>query len=382
MFYDSFNHTIGSGICVKEAATVMEDDSVKPSMYEDFTEGAMVAVAESETNYTKLMMGIGIAEAVAYSETGEAMVYTEGFISDVVDKVKSFFKKLWDKIKALFKRFVLMFDQYFKNDKDFLKKYKTRILKSSNKDMTYSGYPFQKATGLSGFNPTKFDAASLQTEIEKKLAAVTNKYDSDDNDAGNKDGNTMSEKREEIIDTIRGQLVGKTSVDSSDFHDEVFEYFHGSTSKETLEDSDPDMNLSNCIAVIEKAKDATKAAQKALDSIGKYIDQVVKNIEKAMKEKNAAYTDTTGTGGKVTLSKAEKEANNTKFVNIKISLYRDTASVLTQYYGAYLAALKDQNRQARAICANAIVKSGKINEESAGSEYFGGGSFLSGVVFK
>ena len=28
------------------------------------------------------------------------------------------------------------------------------------------------------------------------------------------------------------------------------------------------------------------------------------------------------------------------------------------------------------------VKSGKINEESAGSEYFGGGSFLSGVVFK
>ena len=381
MFYDSFNHTIGSGICVKEAATVMEDDSVKPSMYEDFTEGAMVAVAESETNYTKLMMGIGIAEAVAYSETGEPMVYTEGFISDVVDKVKSFFKKLWDKIKALFKRFVLMFDQYFKNDKDFLKKYKTRILKSSNKDMTYSGYPFQKADGLSGFSPTKFDAATLQTTIETKLTAVGNNYDSDDNSDGSRDGNTMSEKREEIIDTIRGQLVGKTSVDSSDFHDEVFEYFHGSTSKETLDDSDPDMNLSNCIAVIEKAKDAIKAAQKALDSIGKYIDQVVKNIEKAMKDKNAKYTDTKE-GNEVKKTKAEKEANNTKFVNIKISLYRDTASVLTQFYGAYLTALKDQNRQARAICANAIVKSGKINEESAGSEYFGGGSFLSGVVFK
>ena len=291
MFYDSFNHTIGSGICVKEAATVMEDDSVKPSMYEDFTEGAMVAVAESETNYTKLMMGIGIAEAVAYSETGEPMVYTEGFISDVVDKVKSFFKKLWDKIKALFKRFVLMFDQYFKNDKDFLKKYKTRILKSSNKDMTYSGYPFQKATGLSGFSPTKFDATTLKDEIEAKLTAVGNNYDSNDNADGSRDGNTMSEKREEIIDTIRGKLVGQTSVDSSDFHDEVFEYFHGSTSKETLDDSDPDMNLSNCIAVIEKAKDATKAAQKALDSIGKYIDQVVKNIEKAMKEKNLELRD-------------------------------------------------------------------------------------------
>ena len=100
-----------------------------------------------------------------------------------------------------------------------------------------------------------------------------------------------------------------------------------------------------------------------------------------MKDKNAKYTDTKE-GNEVKKTKAEKEANNTKFVNIKISLYRDTASVLTQYYGAYLAALKDQNRQARAICANAIVKSGKINEESAGSEYFGGGSFLSGVVFK
>ena len=380
MFYDSFNHTIGSDICVKEAATVMEDDSVKPSMYEDFTEGAMVAVAESETNYTHLMMGIGITEAVAYSETGEPMVYTEGFISDVVDKIKAFFKKLWDKIKALFKRFVLMFDQYFKNDKDFLKKYKSRILKSSTKDMTYNGYPFSKAKGVT--SGTYINSDSID-DIKNAIAAI----DKDIQDGIAKQGidpatnsagvDKFAEQREDMLDNFRATTIEKSgSVDASDFAEELFEYFHGNTTKESLSDSDPEINTSNCIMILEKNKEATKAIQKILDKIGKIFDDMIKEVEKGMKETNAKYTD--DNNGK----KIDKEANNTKFVNAKISLYRGISSIMTQYFGAALTASKDMNRQARAICAKAIVKSGKINEESAGSEYFGGGSFLSGVVFK
>lgn len=376
MFYDSFNHTTGSSIiAANEAATIMEDDSVKPSMYEDFTEGAMVAVAESETNYTRLMMGIGITEAVAYSETGEPMVYTESFIGDVVDKIKAFFKKLWDKIKALFKRFVLMFDQYFKSDKDFLKKYKSRILKSSTKDMTFSGYPFFKSKGVKAGSAvaSKIESADAVVKtIEDKIG----KYDlNTTEDALDK----LSEKREETVDQFRGSLVEQNSVDASDFHNELFEYFHGATSKETLSDSDAEMNLSNCIIVLEKSKDAIKSAQKIVDKIGKWIDDAVKTIEneaKSATEKNISDMS----GGDDEKSKAKTLQG--RIVNTHIALFRDCGGVLTQYAGAVLTALKDMNRQARAICAKAIVKSGKINEESAGSEYFGGGSFLSGVVFK
>lgn len=376
MFYDSFNHTTGSSIiAANEAATIMEDDSVKPSMYEDFTEGAMVAVAESETNYTRLMMGIGITEAVAYSETGEPMVYTESFIGDVVDKIKAFFKKLWDKIKALFKRFVLMFDQYFKSDKDFLKKYKSRILKSTNKDMTYSGYPFSKSKGVKA-------SSAVESKIENADAVVNTIKGK----IGNYDLNTtedaldkLSEKREEIVDQFRGSLVEQNSVDVSDFHDELFEYFHGATSKETLSDSDAEMNLGNCIIVLENSKDAIKSAQKVVDKIGKWIDDAVKIIEN--KAKSATEKNISNMSG----SDDEKSKAKTlqgKIVNTYIALFRDCGGVLTQYAGAVLTALKDMNHQARAICAKAIVKSGKINEESAGSEYFGGGSFLSSVVFK
>lgn len=376
MFYDSFKHTTGSSIiAANEAATVMEDDSVKPSMYEDFTEGAMVAVAESEANYTHLMMGIGITEAVAYSETGEPMVYTESFIGDVVDKIKAFFKKLWDKIKALFKRFVLMFDQYFKNDKDFLKKYKSRILKSSTKDMTFSGYPFYKSKGYKAGNAvdSKIESADAVVKtIEDKIG----KYDlNTTEDALDK----LSEKREETVDQFRGSLVEQNSVDASDFHNELFEYFHGATSKETLSDSDAEMNLSNCIIILEKSKDAIKSAQKVVDKIGKWIDDAVKTIEN--EAKSATEKNISGMSG----SDDEKSKAKTlqgRIVNTHIALFRDCGGVLTQYAGAVLTALKDMNRQARAICAKAIVKSGKINEESAGSEYFGGGSFLSSVVFK
>lgn len=376
MFYDSFNHTTGSSIiAANEAATIMEDDSVKPSMYEDFTEGAMVAVAESETNYTRLMMGIGITEAVAYSETGEPMVYTESFIGDVVDKIKAFFKKLWDKIKALFKRFVLMFDQYFKSDKDFLKKYKIRILKSSTKDMTFSGYPFSKSKGVKAGSAvgSKIESANAVVKtIEDKIG----KYNlNTTEDALDK----LSEKREETVDQFRGSLVEQNSVDASDFHDELFEYFHGATSKETLSDSDAEMNLSNCIIVLEKSTDAIKSAQKIVDKIGKWIDDAVKTIEneaKSATEKN--ISNMSGSDDE----KSKAKTLQGRIVNTHIALFRDCGGVLTQYAGAVLTALKDLNRQARAICAKAIVKSGKINEESAGSEYFGGGSFLSSVVFK
>ena len=375
MFYDSFKHTTGSSIiAANEAATVMEDDSVKPSMYEDFTEGAMVAVAESETNYTRLMMGIGITEAVAYSETGEPMVYTESFIGDVVDKIKAFFKKLWDKIKALFKRFVLMFDQYFKNDKDFLKKYKSRILKSSTKDMTFSGYPFYKSKGFKADN-----AASKIESADAVVSTIKGKIGNYDLNTAEDALDRLSEKREEIIDQFRGSLVEQNSVDASNFHDELFEYFHGATSKETLSDSDAEMNLSNCIIVLEKSKDAIKSAQKVVDKIGKWIDDAVKIIEN--EAKSAIETSISNMKG----SDDEKSKAKTlkgRIVNTYVANFRDCGGVLTQYAGAVLTALKDMNRQARAICAKAIVKSGKINEESTGSEYFGGGSFLSSVVFK
>ena len=377
MFYDSFKYTTDSSsiISANEAATIMEDDSVKPSMYEDFIEGAMAAIAESETNYTRLMMGIGITEAIAYSETGEPMVYTEGFISDVIDKIKAFFKKLWEKIKALFKRFILMFDQYFKSDKDFLKKYKSRILKSSTKDMTFSGYPFSKAIGFRNVTIiANFDTAEgvnrlIDNHISPEIL----------NARANAD--TLSERREDIVDRFRGSMLNKSNqtVDASDFHDELFEHFHGSTSKETLDDSDPELNLSNCISILENNKEAVKEAQKVVDKIGKWIDDAVKRIEQESKRDITAYKNN---ANNIDEDKTEYEAINTKLNNVYIGIYRDCGGVCTQFVGAVLTALKDMNRQARAICAKAIVKSGKINEESAGSEYFGGGSFLSGVVFK
>ena len=376
MFYDSFKHTTGSSIiAANEAATIMEDNSVKPSMYEDFTEGAMVAVAESETNYTRLMMGIGITEAVAYSETGESMVYTESFIGDVIDKIKAFFKKLWEKIKALFKRFILMFDQYFKSDKDFLKKYKSRILKSTNKDMTYSGYPFSKANG---FQNTTIIANFDNAEGVNRL--IDNHISPEILNA-RANADTLSERREDIVDRFRGSMLNKSNqtVDASDFHDELFEHFHGSTSKETLDDSDPELNLSNCISTLENNKEAVKEAQKVVDKIGKWIDDAVKRIEQESKRDITAYKNNANNSDE---DKREYEATNTKLNNVYIGIYRDCGGVCTQFVGAVLTALKDMNRQARAICAKAIVKSGKINEESAGSEYFGGGSFLSSVVFK
>ena len=131
------------GVYTNNSSLALEAGEIE-CKYEPGLEAALNMVAESESNYNKLMQAIGIHELNVLESTGAEMVYEAGDIKSLAESVKKFFLNIWEKIKGLFKKFFALFDGYIKSDKEFIRKYKKDLMKLTNtKDYKYKGYEFE-----------------------------------------------------------------------------------------------------------------------------------------------------------------------------------------------------------------------------------------------
>ena len=346
-----------NGAAVGEVETLdqlMANTSIKESVYDDYIEGALAAVAESVDNDNRLMMAIGIQESAYFAETGKEFVYTEGTLSSIWGKVKEIVMKIWNKVKELFKRFIAMFDRFFASDKSFVKKYKKRILMADTTDLEYEGYKFAKLGQIKIDPPS--DIPSVRTSVASDKAE------------------TRSENVTKQVNLFRGKLVGKTTeVEASEFASELKDLYYGD--KETL--SGADINLTTQLSYIEDYSKTKKLAEDAKKVSDKAYKETIKTLEDA--EKNIAD----GIGKEGTDSDAN-DAKRTALNNVSAAkdVFTQSSQAIATAVGVYLNALKDRNRQARAICVKAMVKGKKLNEESASFEYPAYGSnFLEQVKF-
>lgn len=365
-----------NGAAVGEVETLdqlMANTSIKESVYDDYLEGALAAVAESVDNDNRLMMAIGIQESAYFAETGKEFVYTEGVLSSVWNKVKEIVMKIWNKVKELFKRFIAMFDRFFASDKSFVKKYKKRILMADTTDLEYEGYKF---TALNGSvkaleNSDLIDDNAITKSINDDKGTISGAGDTDEK---------KSDKVEEMLDELRGELCGKGNgkVSASEFSTELKDYFYGD--KETL--SGADLNLTTQIGYIENYSDTKKKADKVKTNSDKNFNKIIKKIEQLSKETSDRIATKKDDGTEPT--EAENKTNRTEVSNLGHTkrYFTQASQIMATAIGAYLNALKDRNRQARAICVKAMTKGGSFKEESASFEYPAYGSnFLEQVKF-
>ena len=335
---------------------LMENKRIQPSFYDDFIEGAFAIVAESTENENRLMRAIGINEASYFAQTGEEYIYTEGTLSDIWAKVKSIINKIKEKVLALIKRFVAMFDKFFASDKEFVKKYKKRIMLADTKDVSYEGYKFP------GLNK-KYTVESVPSEAIIPIGVV-------------KDEDHMNE----ILDGMRGNFCNTSSVSAGDFSSECKEYVYGD--KETMDGSE--LEVSKQVSYIENYAENKKevekfrtAAEKFYKAIIRKLDEIEKDFtkdkdldgdEKAIDPTEASHSDT--------------KRNIVKNIGFKRTIATRTAEIYATATGIYLQALKDRNRQARAICVKVMSKGGTLQKESTSFEYPAyGSSFLENVKF-
>lgn len=324
--------------------------------HEPGLEGAYAIVAESEANYNAIMQAVGVAELAVYESTGYEMVYEAGDVKGFFGKVKEFFMNLLEKIRGLFKKFFSMFDSYTKNDKDFVNKYKKHLLSVNTKNFKYKGFNFtldavdldRASTAMQGVIPsgsTSGDITSLQNEIAK------------------------SENRVELVEKMRGKAIGESSLEAGEFTKELFKKLRsGEDSKEEMDN----ISVTDQLIAISENSALKKAAEKQFKDLEKAIKEAIKTVEKSQNELLKGVPD-----------KTDKEATVLRAAKIKVasnhvSNLKDKLAILQVINGAKLTAIKDCNRQAKAICV-ALMNYKPKNESTVFTNESG---FLAGVTIR
>ena len=83
---------------------------------ENAVDSAFRIMAENTANWNSIMESIGIEELAVYESTGSEIVYEEGTITNIFNKIKEVFMKLIEKIKGVFKKFMTVFDSWTAKD--------------------------------------------------------------------------------------------------------------------------------------------------------------------------------------------------------------------------------------------------------------------------
>ena len=345
-----------------------DDMQVGESPYPLGLEGALMHVYENECNYNAMMKAVGISELRYYKDTGRSLfVHEAGAFSSFIEKAKSFFKKVIEKIKQIFHKFAATLNQYFMKDKDFVKKYEKELKRKNLADFEFEGYKFDhieaaKSAALgSAFevykNATISNTGGKSDRYIDSLGAKDSEYDS----------TAMDAQRDEAYGIVLADILSSNTaknVEPDEFRTELHDYLYGD-GKETLEKIQ-----------IRQQLDYISGTQKDIKDVEKQQRQITKGIEAFIKEldrwaneinkKGATYKSVMNDGETDTLTKDNKLKSSddemdskdqdaaTKQIDKEIAGAKELSNAVTIAFGMIVQAVKDRNRQAKAICVKAI----------------------------
>ena len=389
--------------------TYYDDMQVGESPYPVGLEGALMHVYENECNYNAMMKAVGISELRYYQDTGKSLfVHEAGVFASFIQKAKEFFKKVIEKIKQIFHKFAAVMNQYTMKDKEFVKKYSKELYRKNITDFTFDGYTFKNlddavAKGKlgEGFDDYKKDGSETYTSGRNraKADAFDDVRGADSSthgtDAYRGDKAYDSDALETAEDSQRGTILNSLGItgasskayDSSDFREELHDYLYGDGGKETLDK----INVRQQLQYIENTKKDVREVERQQKEITRAIDKFIKMLDKwetEFNKKDAKWdADTAGSekySDKATDGSWESDQSKqhnyaganindtakdrlTKYVNFQVSLKRSASNDITTAFGMIIQAVKDRNRQAKAICVKIIG----YKNESASYGYYG-----------
>ena len=345
---------------------------IDPDPVVDPVEESYRIYAESERNFSNLMMAVGLSELRSYQESGVDYIHEAPDIRAFWEKVKNFFKTLKEKIWAVIKNFIARIQVRFQNGAKFVAKYGSQIKNGFNKikdeDFKIKGYKFTNTDWSVNFKRDK-------NVLKNKLSNTFSDFDVDKFISAVKENSADYEPRsdEEVetsLDQIRAGKVGNDGqVSASEYADELFRFYHGGeTSKESLDKSDVD--IGQVLTVLKSGS--------------KYIGKVKKNYREIEKECNAAIKKANEFESK--LSKAKDTDNLGRamsYVNQIIKIEKDTINITHQANAAHLSALKGELAQARRVALRCVQGDNHVDKKLFGESYsMSGMSMIDNVSFK
>lgn len=298
--------------------------------YEPTLEGAAAVDAFIEQEWLGLCEEQGLEELAYFEKNRKELPFDEsGIDADKADdngndagsekkkegeskgfkqKAIDFFNSVWNKIKLLGSKFLDLIVKFVGSDKQFIKRYEQKI-----KDADVSGIEFD------GYNFTIDDeVSSLGTEVMSATFAK---------DASNED----------ILKQIRGLVsTGKeSSLSAEEFNKEMFKRFRdGQTEKVKVK-----IDKQAIIDELKTGSYSKKATQEGIKIIKNSVNIFIADVKS-----NKALNRTD---------------ESTRSIRNDVAVCKMVLSVLQLANGQMLKAIKDRNRQAKAIAVKIVSASGK-----------------------
>lgn len=328
-----------------------------------FQEMGAQMIEEATNDWNNYMQAIALTELSYVIETGQEYLYEGVDISAMIDKVKEWFKKIWAKIQGIAKAAMAKFAQFAVSDQKFLDKYESDIYDGARKipnGFSYKGYKFDNLDKKSTIVKTNSD--SVISDADKALDRMRTGHasgaDYKTSGADGKEENS-SKQLDEALDKYRGAISEKTGkVSASEFKKAVKISLYGSADKEYIKTVD----ASKLVGIIKGAQEAKDNAKDAESSIKEDIDKKIEALDNLESEIRDIDTKPENADNR------DHHQGWASMVNRYSGFLKSVETVNAQWFSMYLTALKDQNRQAKAVCTKLISYANGIGakKESAG----------------
>lgn len=336
-------------------------DSIEEAKSDNLLEAAYIGVYETESNYARLMESVGIAELSYYVETGKDIVIEANYGESLFDKARALFKKILEKIASVFKKFLALVNSFILSDKSFVEKYKKVLTDVNTKGFSYKGYEFKKLKDI---------ISTISDAIDNNI--IDNNFPAYDPSKSSTDLSTIidniSDNKEKLFNKIRGITVSKndTEIESSDYSKELFKYFRNGEDKPKEITT---VDTKELMAIMVDYKGMKSDATSSYNTLKRTINDAISSLTNEEKK----YSKNIPGGRDRNDSEVEKSSQAVKIISARIEALKTKLNVLQIYNGAYLAALKDRNRQAKSVCVKLITYKPKTESymESTGFDLFG-----------
>lgn len=379
---------------------------VQPFVGESFNyhELGIMAATEMAANESAFMKGIALSELRALEESGDTEVLYESVnFKGIFEKIKMFFKKIIEKIHKIFHTFVAKMSSWFGSNSSFAKSYEKEVVKkwaNVKSDWEFKGYNYTHVFGDNAASGAETFKIEIEGAIDSKIkdvfsgsASLESTYNSSEltsKDKVEEKKNELSKFREKLDDykeKMRGAIVndisgshgidtvlklaapganksGISSLDSSEFTDELFKVFRsGEDSKEDIpKDKILAMyggSISGMMTYIKEFDKIKKKSETTERKLTGAIDKLINDMDKAQNELIKATKDATGDDKELVTAKNEYIV---QISAVYQSLYGAASEYLTQAFSAMLQAQKEACTQAKEIAVKVIGQSKKMTE--------------------
>ena len=175
--------------------------------------------------------------------------------------------------------------------------------------------------------------------------------------------------RDDHIEKLRGESLGKTTkLESKEFHEELYKMLRNNESSKVEIDK---VDVQDLLEIVSSFKDSRKKAKDTFDGSEKSINNFLKDINDAEK----TILKSLGDEGDAQIKRARSTA--IKYISTMTTANKSRLGILQQVQGGLMSAMKQENRQAKAVCVRLL----RYTPKNEGYSY-DGGSLISSVVLK